>query len=71
MPFWQKGEITGVPCTGADESHRLTNVIGTEDARSGALWFVAPMVRSFYGRSRDEYSKTCIIAVHKNSKHGR
>ena len=25
-------------------------MIGTEDARSGALWFVAPMVRAFYGR---------------------
>ncbi|CAM9862267.1 unnamed protein product, partial [Ascophyllum nodosum] len=22
MPFRQKGEITGVPCTGTDESHR-------------------------------------------------
>ena len=40
-------------------------MIGTEDARSGALWFVAPMVRSFYGRSRDEYS--CIIAVQKET----
>ena len=28
-------------------------MIGTEDARSGALLFVAPIVRSFYGRSRD------------------
>ena len=69
MPFRQKGEITGVPCTGTDESHRGTNVIGTEDARSGALLFVAPMVGAFFGRSRDEYS--CIMAVHKNSNHGR
>ena len=22
VSFWQKGEITGVPCTGADESQR-------------------------------------------------
>ena len=41
-------------------------MIGTEDARSGALLFVAPMVKAFFGRSRDEYS--CIMAVHKNSK---
>ena len=54
MPFRQKGEITGVPCTGTDESHRGTDVIGTEDARSGALLFVAPMVGAFFGRSRDE-----------------
>ena len=40
-------------------------MIGTEDARSGALWFVAPMVRAFYGRSRDEYSGS--FAVHKKT----
>ena len=45
-------------------------MIGTEDARSGALLFVAQMVSFFFGSSRDEYFRI-IIAVHKKSDQGK